>query len=63
MRYAITDLVQELAPWETRVAHDLGVGAIAPYHDAAASDVAQRLDAEGLTLLGEVTRMPPAGSA
>jgi hypothetical protein len=36
---------------------------IAPYHDAAASQVAQHLDTEVLTLLREVTGAPASGAA
>jgi hypothetical protein len=39
---------------------DIGAlfGSLAPYHDAAASQVAGRLDAEVLGLLRQVTGMP-----
>jgi hypothetical protein len=51
----ITILIQELPDEGSRVAYDSVASAIAPYHDAAASEVARRLDAEVLTLLREVT--------
>ena len=35
---------------------------IAPYHDAAASEVAQRLDTEVLTLLREAAGAPASGT-
>ena len=38
-----------------RVAYDTVASAIAPYHDAAASQVAEQLDAEVLGLLRQVT--------
>jgi len=46
----------------TRVAYDSVASQIAPYHDAAASQVAQRLDTEVLTLLREVTGAPASGT-
>ncbi|HEX8860695.1 MAG TPA: hypothetical protein VGC06_16695 [Actinomycetes bacterium] len=42
---------QELPDGGTRVAYDSVASQIAPHHDAAASQVAQRLDTEVLTLL------------
>jgi len=51
----VTILIQELPDGGSRVAYDSVASAIAPYHDAAASKVARRLDAEVLTLLREVT--------
>lgn len=39
----------------TRVAYDTVASAIAPYQDAAASQVAERLDAEVLELLRRAT--------
>ena len=50
----VTILIQE-RPGGTRVAYDTVASAIAPYHDAAASQVAQQLDAEVLGLLRQVT--------
>jgi hypothetical protein len=47
----------------TRVAYDTVTSAIAPYHDAVASAVAQRLDAEVLDLLRQVTRVPASATA
>jgi hypothetical protein len=54
----VTILIQELPDGRNRIAYDSVASAIAPYHDAAASEVARRLDAEVLTLLREVTGAP-----
>jgi hypothetical protein len=51
----VTILIQELPDGGSRVAYDSVASAIAPYHNAAASKVAQRLDAAVLTLLREAT--------
>lgn len=51
----VTILIQELPDGGSRIAYDSVASAITPYHDAAASKVARRLDAEELTLLREVT--------
>ncbi len=51
----VTILIQELPDEGSRVAYDSVASAIAPYHDAAASEVARRLDTEVLTLLREAT--------
>ena len=51
----VTILIQELPDGGSRVAYDSVASAIAPYHDAAASKVARRLDAAVLTLLREAT--------
>jgi len=51
----VTILIQEMPGGGTRVAYDAVVSAIAPYHDAAASQVAERLDTEVLGLLRQVT--------
>jgi hypothetical protein len=58
----VTILIQESLDGGSRVAYDSVASAIAPYHDTAASEVAQHLDAEVLTLLREVTGMSAAGS-
>ena len=58
----VTILIQELPDGGTRVAYDSVASAIAPYHDATASEVAQRLDTEVLTLLREATGVPASGS-
>lgn len=58
----VTILIQELSDGGSRVAYDSVASAIAPYHDAAASGVAQRLDTEVLTLLREVTGVPASGT-
>ena len=53
----VTILLQQM-PGGTRVAYDSVASALARYHDAAASQVARRLDAEVLGLLRQVTGMP-----
>ena len=57
----VTILLQELPDGATRAAYDSVASAIAPYHDAAASEVARRLDAEVLTLLRAGTVAPAPG--
>jgi uncharacterized protein (DUF302 family) len=59
----VTILIQELPDGGTRVAYDSVTSALAPYHDAAATQVAQRLDTEVLTLLRQVTGAPGPGPA
>ena len=59
----VTILIQEMAGGGTRVAYDTVASAIAPYHDAAASQVAERLDTEVLGLLRQVTGAPGPGPA
>jgi hypothetical protein len=54
----VTILVQELPGGGTQVAYDTVASAIAPYGDAAASQVAQRLDTEVLSLLRQSTGIP-----
>ena len=54
----VTILIQEKPGGGSRVAYDTVASAIAPYHDAAASKVAQRLDAEVLDLLRQATGTP-----
>jgi hypothetical protein len=51
----VTILVEERPVGGTRVAYDTVASAIGPYRDAAASQVAQRLDAEVLELLHQAT--------
>ena len=51
----VTILIQELPGSGTQVAYDTVASAIAPYADAAASQVAQRLDTEVLALLHHAT--------
>jgi hypothetical protein len=51
----VTILIQQLPDGGTRVAYDTVASAIAPYHDAAASEVADRLDTEVLDLLRHAT--------
>ncbi len=59
----VTILIQEMPDGRTRVAYDTVASAIAPYHDAAASEVAQRLDTEVLGLLRQVTVAPASAPA
>ena len=54
----VTILIQELPGGRTQVAYDTVASAIAPYADAAASQVAQRLDTEVLRLLRHATGTP-----
>ena len=51
------------APGGTRVADDSVASALAPHHDAAASQVARRLDTEVLGLLRQVTGVPSSANA
>ena len=51
----VTILIQEVAGGGTQVAYDTVTSAIAPYENAAASQVAQRLDTEVLSLLRHAT--------
>jgi len=53
----VTILVRQTSAG-TEVAYDSVASALAPYHDAAASQVARRLDAEVLGLLRTVTGVP-----
>ena len=53
----VTILIQELAGGGTQVAYDTVTSAIAPYQNAAASRVAQRLDTEVLSLLRHAAGM------
>jgi hypothetical protein len=59
----VTILIQEMPGGGTRVAYDTVASELSPYHDAAASEVAQRLDTEVLGLLRQVTGVPPSGPA
>jgi hypothetical protein len=59
----ITILIQELPGGGTQVAYDTVASAIAPYGDAAASQVAERLDTEVLTLLHHATGIPAPATA
>jgi hypothetical protein len=59
----VTILIQEMPDGGTRVAYDTVASAIAPYHDAAATEVAQRLDTEVLGLLRQVSGMPASVTA
>jgi uncharacterized protein YidB (DUF937 family) len=59
----VTILIQELAGGGTRVAYDTVTSAIAPYENAAASQVAHRLDTEVLTLLHHATGIPATATA
>jgi hypothetical protein len=51
----VTILIQETPAGGTRVAYDSVASAIAPYDNAAASEVAERLDTEVLALLRQPT--------
>ncbi|GAA4622637.1 hypothetical protein GCM10023196_015630 [Actinoallomurus vinaceus] len=57
----VTILVAETSDGGTRVSYDSVASALAPYRDQAASQVAERLDNEVLTLLRHVTG--PSGAA
>ena len=59
----VTILIQELPGGGTQVAYDTVASAIAPYGDAAASQVAQRLDTEVLSLLHHAAGMPVTANA
>jgi hypothetical protein len=59
----VTILIQEMPDSGTRVAYDAVASEIAPYHDAAASEVAERLDTEVLDLLRQVTGVPASATA
>jgi hypothetical protein len=54
----VTILIEELPGGGTRVAYDTVTSEIAPYGDAAASQVAERLDTEVLGLLHQATGIP-----
>ncbi len=58
----VTILIQEMPDGGTRVAYDSFASEIAPYRDAAASEVAERLDGEVLGLLRQVTGVPGSTS-
>jgi len=58
----VTILIQEMPDGTTRVAYDTVASEIAPYHDAAASQVAERLDTEVLDLLRQVTGVPASAA-
>ena len=59
----VTILIQELPGGGTQVAYDTVASAIAPYGDAAASQVARRLDAEVLSLLHHAAGMPATATS
>jgi hypothetical protein len=59
----VTILIQELPGGGTQVAYDTVASAIAPYGDAAASEVAERLDTEVLSLLRHATSGPATATA
>jgi pimeloyl-ACP methyl ester carboxylesterase len=54
----VTILIEELPDGGTRVAYDTVTSEIAPYGDAAATQVAERLDTEVLELLHQATGVP-----
>ena len=60
--YAPVTILLEQTPGGTRVAYDSVASTLAPYRDAAASQVARRLDAEVLGLLRQVTGVPASVS-
>ncbi len=53
---------QQMPDGGTRVAYDTVASAIARYHDAVASEVAQRLDTEVLDLLRQATGVPASAT-
>ena len=57
----VTILIQERPDGGTRVAYDSVASAIAPYHNPAASQVADQLDTEVLGLLRQATGVPASG--
>ncbi len=59
----VTILIQELPGGGTQVAYDTVASAIAPYGDAAASQVAGRLDTEVLAFLHHAAGIPAAAPA
>jgi hypothetical protein len=59
----VTILIQEMPDGGTKVAYDTVASAIAPYHDAAASQVAQLLDTEVLGLLRRAAGVPGSAPA
>jgi uncharacterized protein (DUF302 family) len=59
----VTILIQQTPDGGTRVAYDSVASEIAPYHDPAASEVAERLDTEVLGLLRQVTGVPASATA
>ena len=59
----VTILIQQMPDGGTRVAYDAVASAIALYHDAAASEVAQQLDTEVLGLLRQVTGLPASAAS
>ena len=58
----VTILIQQMPDGGTRVAYDTVASAIAPHHDADASEVAQQLDTEVLGLLRRVTGVPASAA-
>jgi hypothetical protein len=52
----VTILIQEMPDGGTRVAYDTVASAIAPYHNAAATEVAEQLDTEVLGLLRQASK-------
>ena len=58
----VTILIQQMPDGGTRVAYDTLASALAPYHDAAASEVAQQLDTEVVGLLRQATGVPASAT-
>jgi uncharacterized protein YidB (DUF937 family) len=54
----VTILIDEMPGGGTRIAYDSVASAIAPYHNTAASQVAEALDREVLSLLRQVAGLP-----
>jgi hypothetical protein len=59
----VTILIQQMPDGRNRVVYDTVASAIAPYHDAAASQVAQQLDTQVLGLLRQATGLPASATA
>jgi Domain of unknown function DUF302 len=59
----VTILIEELPDGGTRVAYDTVTSEIAPSGDAAAAQVAERLDAEVLGLLHQATGVPASAAS
>jgi uncharacterized protein (DUF302 family) len=58
----VTILIQQMPDGGTRIAYDTVASVIAPYHDTAASEVAERLDTEVVDLLRHVIGIPSAAA-
>jgi hypothetical protein len=58
----VTILIQQMPDGRTRVPYNTAASAIAPHHDAAASEIAQQLDTEVLGLLRQATGVPASAT-